>query len=95
MRTVKAAFAQDGTCLFVADYALSQAGDAIAEQTGLTSAIVGFALIGTATSLPELVTVMTALKLNREIAFGQVSGTNSSICLCCRSATGSSTGSPW
>ena len=66
-----------GACLFAAGYTLSQSGDAIAEQMGVTSAIVGFALIGTATSLPELVTVITALKLNRpEMAFGQVLGTN-------------------
>ncbi|ALR20986.1 sodium:calcium antiporter [Sphingobium baderi] len=66
-----------GACLFAAGYSLSQTGSAIAEQTGMTSAIVGFALIGTATSLPELVTVVTALKLRRpEMAFGQVLGTN-------------------
>lgn len=66
-----------GALLFAAGYSLSQTGDAIAQQAGLTSAIVGFALIGTATSLPELVTVITALKLRRpEMAFGQVLGTN-------------------
>lgn len=66
-----------GALLFAAGYALSQTGDAIAQQAGLTSAIVGFALIGTATSLPELVTVIAALKLGRpEMAFGQILGTN-------------------
>lgn len=66
-----------GALLFLSGYALSQTGDALAEQLGLTSAIVGFALIGTATSLPELVTVLVALKLQRpEMAFGQVLGTN-------------------
>lgn len=66
-----------GVLLFAAGYVLSRTGDAIAEQAGVTSAIVGFALIGTATSLPELVTVITALKLRRpEMAFGQVLGTN-------------------
>ena len=63
--------------IFAAGYALSQTGDAIATQAGLTSAIVGFGLIGTATSLPELVTIIAALKLGRpEMAFGQVLGTN-------------------
>lgn len=77
MRALWTRVALQGACLFAAGYALSQTGDAIAEQAGLTSAIVGFALIGTATSLPELVTVITALKLNRpEMAFGQVLGTN-------------------
>lgn len=69
--------AVNGALLFAAGYALSQVGDALATQLGLTSAIVGFALIGTATSLPELVTVILALKLKRpEMAFGQVLGTN-------------------
>jgi cation:H+ antiporter len=67
----------DGALIFAAGYALSQTGDAIATQAGLTSAIVGFGLIGTATSLPELVTIIAALKLGRpEMAFGQVLGTN-------------------
>lgn len=66
-----------GALIFLAGYALSQTGDGLAEQLGLTSAMVGFGLIGTATSLPELVTVIAALKLNRpEMAFGQVLGTN-------------------
>ncbi len=67
----------DALLIFAAGYALSQVGDALAQQLGLTSAIVGFALIGTATSLPELVTIIAALKLGRpEMAFGQVLGTN-------------------
>lgn len=67
----------DGALIFAAGYALSETGDAIAQQAGLTSAIVGFALIGTATSLPELVTIVIALRLGRpEMAFGQVLGTN-------------------
>lgn len=67
----------DGVLIFGAGYALSQTGDAIAQQTGMTSALVGFALIGLATSMPELSTVLTALRLGRpEMAFGQVLGTN-------------------
>ncbi len=66
-----------GSLVFAAGYSLSQTGDAIAEQAGLTSAVVGFALIGTATSLPELVTILPALRLGRpEMAFGQALGTN-------------------
>ncbi|WP_129791299.1 sodium:calcium antiporter [Sphingosinicella sp. CPCC 101087] len=66
-----------GGLIFAAGYALSQAGDSIAVQTGLGSAMVGFALIGIATSLPELSTIVTALRLRRaELAFGQVLGTN-------------------
>lgn len=67
----------DAVLIFAAGYALSQTGDAIAEQTGMTSALVGFALIGLATSTPELATILTALRLHRpEMAFGQVLGTN-------------------
>src|SRR5690606_11320601 len=44
----------DGAVIFAAGYTLSQTGDAIAEQTGMASALVGFALIGLATSTPEL-----------------------------------------
>ena len=67
----------NGALIFAAGYTLSQTGDAIAEQTGMTSALVGFALIGLATSTPELATIVTALRLRRpEMAFGQVLGTN-------------------
>ncbi len=67
----------DGSLIFAAGYTLSQTGDAIAEQTGIASALVGFALIGLATSTPELATILTALRLRRpEMAFGQVLGTN-------------------
>ena len=66
-----------GSLMFAAGYALSQAGDAIAEQAGIRSGIVGFALIGTATSLPELVAIIAALNIRRpEMAFGQILGTN-------------------
>lgn len=67
----------DGGLIFAAGYALSQTGDGISQQTGMTSALVGFALIGLATSTPELSTITTALRLRRpEMAFGQVLGTN-------------------
>ena len=66
-----------GALIFAAGFTLSRTGDAIAEQTGMTSALVGFALIGLATSTPELATILTALRLKRpEMAFGQVLGTN-------------------
>ncbi|RVT90501.1 sodium:calcium antiporter [Sphingomonas crocodyli] len=63
--------------IFVAGYALSQTGDALAQQTGLGSGLVGFLLIGFATSMPELSSIIASLKLRRyEMAFGQVLGTN-------------------
>ena len=71
----KAAIA--GLVIFLAGYALSQTGDALAAQTGLGTGMVGFALIGLATSMPELSTVVKSLRIRRyELAFGQVLGTN-------------------
>ncbi len=69
--------ATTGLLIFAAGYALSQTGDALAEQTGIGTGMVGFALIGVATSMPELSTIATALRIRRyEMAFGQVLGTN-------------------
>jgi cation:H+ antiporter len=66
-----------GSAIFVAGYALSQTGDALAGQTGLGTGLVGFALIGIATSMPELSTIVQSIRLRRyEMAFGQVLGTN-------------------
>jgi cation:H+ antiporter len=63
--------------IFFAGYTLSQTGDAIAEQTGLGAGMVGFALIGISTSLPELSTITTALRIKRyEMAISEVMGTN-------------------
>jgi cation:H+ antiporter len=63
--------------IFAAGYTLSQTGDALATQTGIGTGMVGFALIGLATSMPELSSIVTALRIRRyEMAFGQVLGTN-------------------
>jgi cation:H+ antiporter len=63
--------------IFVAGYVLSQIGDGLAEQTGIGSGMMGFVLIGVATSMPELSSIVTALRIRRyEMAFGQVLGTN-------------------
>lgn len=66
-----------GAAIFAAGYALSQTGNALAEQTGIGTGMVGFALIGLATSMPELSTIVAALRIRQyEMAFGQVLGTN-------------------
>jgi cation:H+ antiporter len=66
-----------GAVIFFAGYALSQTGDALAKQTGIGTGMVGFALIGLSTSMPELSSITAALRLKRyEMAFGQVLGTN-------------------
>lgn len=63
--------------IFVAGYTLSEVGAALAEQTALGAGYVGFLLVGLATSMPELSSITTALRLQRyEMAFGQVLGTN-------------------
>lgn len=63
--------------IFAAGYCLSQTGDALAEQTGLGSGLVGFVFMGIATSMPELSTITTALRMRKyEMAIGEVLGTN-------------------
>jgi len=56
---------------------LALAGDALAETSGLGSSIVGFTLVGFCTSLPELSSMVGALKLQRyQLAIGNIFGTN-------------------
>lgn len=63
--------------ILAAGYALSQTGDGLARQTGLGSGLVGFLLIGLATSMPELSTITAALRMKRPaMAVGEVLGTN-------------------
>lgn len=77
LRSLVLETAGSGIAIFAAGYMLSATGEVIAERSGLGVGIVGFLFIGFATSLPELSTITTALKLRRyELAFGQVLGTN-------------------
>lgn len=63
--------------ILVAGFCLAQSGDAIAKLTGLSSGIVGLVLVGFATSLPELSSIISAVRLRRyEMAMGDVFGTN-------------------
>lgn len=63
--------------ILVAGYVLARAGEAIAEQTGLGQAFAGAVLVGTATSLPEISTVVGAVRLRRYgMAFADIFGTN-------------------
>jgi cation:H+ antiporter len=60
-----------------AGFVLSQSGDAIARQTGLGANLIGLVLVGFATSLPELSTIVAALRRKRyEMAMGDIFGTN-------------------
>lgn len=63
--------------LFLAGLLLSLTGDALADQTGLGTSFVGFLLVGTSTSLPELSTITAAIRLKRhEMAVGDILGSN-------------------
>jgi cation:H+ antiporter len=66
-----------GFVILVSGFLLAQTGDAIAEQSGIGASFVGLILVGFATSLPELSTVVAALKRQRyEMAVGDIFGTN-------------------
>jgi cation:H+ antiporter len=63
--------------ILVAGYVLSRTGDAIAAQTGLGSSFVGAVLVAISTSLPEVSTVLSAIRIRQyELAFSDVFGTN-------------------
>lgn len=63
--------------ILVGGATLAMTGDALAEKTGLGSSIIGFTLIGFSTSLPELSSALTALRLKRyQMAIGDIFGTN-------------------
>jgi cation:H+ antiporter len=65
-----------GALIWLAGSRLSRWGDAIAEQTGLSRSFVGLLLLATVTSLPELVTGVSAAGLVGEpdLAVGNVLG---------------------
>ncbi len=66
-----------GTAILLGGATLALSGDAIAEKSGLGSSMVGFVLVGFCTSLPELSTVIAALKRRRyQLAIGDIFGTN-------------------
>lgn len=63
--------------ILAAGFLLSQTGDAIAAQTGLGQSFVGAVLLGFSTSLPEISTVVSAMRLRQyEMAISDILGTN-------------------
>ncbi|MCP4385022.1 MAG: sodium:calcium antiporter [Hyphomicrobiales bacterium] len=63
--------------ILVAGYLLARTGDAIAQQTGLGTSFIGLTLVGLATSLPEISTLIAAVRLRRYMmAFADIFGTN-------------------
>jgi cation:H+ antiporter len=66
-----------GVLILAAGFVLAQTGEAIAAQTGLGTSFVGAVLLAAATSLPEVSTVLAAVRLRRyEMAVSDVFGTN-------------------
>jgi len=66
-----------GGVILVAGYLLAKTGEAIANQTGLGEGFVGATLVGAGTSLPEISTVIAAVRLRRyTMAFADIFGTN-------------------
>lgn len=65
-----------GAAILVAGFLLSRTGDAIAQQTGLGRNFVGAVFMAVSTSLPEISTVFSAVKLHRyEMAISDIFGT--------------------
>lgn len=66
-----------GAAILAAGFLLSRTGEAIAAQTGLGQSFGGFALVAISTSLPEVSTVMSAVRLGRYgMAVSNIFGTN-------------------
>lgn len=66
-----------GAFILVAGFLLARTGDAIAEQTGLGTSFFGAVFLGFSTSMPEISTVIAAVRLKRyEMAISDVFGTN-------------------
>jgi cation:H+ antiporter len=66
-----------GAAVLVAGFFLAKTAEAIAEQTGLGTNFVGAVLLAASTSLPEVSTVLAAVRLKRyEMAVSDIFGTN-------------------
>ena len=77
LRPVIAKTAVAGALILVAGYLLAKSAEAIAVQTGLGTSFVGAVLLGASTSLPEVSTVIAAVRLRRyEMAVADIFGTN-------------------
>jgi cation:H+ antiporter len=66
-----------GAVVLVAGFVLAKTGEALAQQTRLGTSFVGVVLLAAATSLPEVSTVVGAVRRHRyEMALADVFGTN-------------------
>lgn len=63
--------------ILVGGFALSTSADALASRTGISAGMVGFVLVGLATSLPEISSITAAIRLREyDMAVGDIFGTN-------------------
>lgn len=77
LRRLVTGAAMAGVAILVAGFLLAKTGEALAEQTGLGQGFFGAVLLGLSTSLPEISTVLAAVRLQRyEMAISDVLGTN-------------------
>jgi cation:H+ antiporter len=66
-----------GAVILGAGYVLAQTAQTVADQSGLGESFVGAVLLGFATSLPEISTVVAAVRMRRyAMAIGDIFGTN-------------------
>jgi cation:H+ antiporter len=66
-----------GAAILVAGFLLARSGDSLAHQTGLGTSFFGMIFLGFSTSLPEVSTVLAAVRIRRySMAISDVFGTN-------------------
>lgn len=76
-RTLYLRFAFNAGLVVVAATLLPSIGERLAEETGLGQTIIGNSLIAFTTSLPEVVTAVSAIRLGAiDLAFGNLLGSN-------------------
>jgi cation:H+ antiporter len=77
LRRLIAATAAAGAVILVAGFVLSITADTLAARTGIQAGMVGFLLVGLSTSLPEISSITTAVRLREyDMAVGDIFGTN-------------------
>ena len=80
-RTIYVSFGLASVAILLAGWAVTEASDAIAEQTGLGATFVGATLLAITTSLPELSTTLEAARLGAyRMAVSNIFGSNA-MCL--------------
>ena len=78
LRTAVLGYLLTAAVIIVAGPFLADAAGALARQTGLGQTFVGTTLVALCTSLPELVTTITALRIGAfDLALGNILGSNS------------------